>query len=64
MHITAHPTAANGDILVISPADEHSPYIAMWREDWPGEDGSELGYSYGSRERAAIDLMTRFPREA
>jgi hypothetical protein len=62
MSITAYPTSANGDIIIIDPEDEHSPYMAFWREDWPGTDGSEMGYSYGSRERAAIDLMERFPR--
>jgi hypothetical protein len=58
--------AAMGDIVIYSPepGDPYNPYIACWRDAEPEEFGGE-DFGYGSTpERAAADLMHRFPREA
>ncbi len=56
---------ATCDIVIYSPPpdDPDGPYIACWLDAEPEEfDGLDFGYG-STPERAAADLMRRFPRE-
>lgn len=51
------------DIVVYSPRSPDGYFIAVYRDAEPEEfDGLDFGYG-STAERAAADLMARFPRE-